>query len=186
MTPEFGMALDGLLRARADVVEGIVNGIDDEVWNPATDPKLAAELTARCASTCAPRNKAALQQRFGLAATPETPLFGVVSRLTSQKGLDLLLAACRGSSRQGAPARAARLGREGAGGRLRRRRARLHGRGRLRHSAMTRALAHLMQAGIGFHRRALALRALRPDPALRACAMARRRSSRASAASPTR
>jgi len=91
MTPEFGMALDGLLRARARVVEGIVNGIDDMVWNPATDPNLAQNYSA-LRIDMRPRNKAALQQRFGLAVSYEAPLFGVVSRLTSQKGLDLLLA----------------------------------------------------------------------------------------------
>jgi starch synthase len=92
MTPEFGMALDGLLRARADVVEGIVNGVDDLVWNPATDPNLVQNYSA-LRLELRPRNKAALQQRFGLTTSFETPLFGVVSRLTSQKGLDLLLAA---------------------------------------------------------------------------------------------
>jgi starch synthase len=92
MTPEFGMALDGLLRARADVVEGIVNGIDDLVWNPATDSNLVQNYSALHIEL-RPRNKAALQQRFGLTTSFETPLFGVVSRLTSQKGLDLLLAA---------------------------------------------------------------------------------------------
>ncbi|MGD0564994.1 MAG: glycogen synthase GlgA [Roseiarcus sp.] len=91
MTPEFGMALDGLLRARAGVVEGIVNGIDDTVWNPATDPNLAQNYSA-LRIDMRPRNKTALQQRFGLAVSYEAPLFGVVSRLTSQKGLDLLLA----------------------------------------------------------------------------------------------
>jgi starch synthase len=91
MTPEFGMALDGLLRARASVVEGIVNGIDDTVWNPATDPNLAQNYSA-LRIDMRPRNKTALQQRFGLTANFELPLFGVVSRLTSQKGLDLLLA----------------------------------------------------------------------------------------------
>jgi starch synthase len=91
LTPEFGMALDGLLRARASVVEGIVNGIDDTVWNPATDPNLAQNYSA-LRIDMRPRNKSALQQRFGLVASYETPLFGVVSRLTSQKGLDLLLA----------------------------------------------------------------------------------------------
>ncbi|MGD1036189.1 MAG: glycogen synthase GlgA [Roseiarcus sp.] len=91
MTPEFGMALDGLLRARASVVEGIVNGIDDMVWNPATDPNLAQNYSALRIDMRS-RNKAALQQRFGLTTSYEAPLFGVVSRLTSQKGLDLLLA----------------------------------------------------------------------------------------------
>jgi starch synthase len=92
MTPQFGMALDGLLRARAGDVEGIVNGIDDTVWNPATDPHLAQNYSA-LRIDMRPRNKTALQQRFALTASAETPLFGVVSRLTSQKGLDLLIAA---------------------------------------------------------------------------------------------
>ncbi len=92
MTPEFGMALDGLLRVRAGDVEGIVNGIDDTVWNPATDPNLAQNYSA-LRIDMRPRNKTALQQRFALTTSAETPLFGVVSRLTSQKGLDLLIAA---------------------------------------------------------------------------------------------
>ncbi|MGO9768891.1 MAG: glycogen synthase GlgA [Roseiarcus sp.] len=90
MTPEFGMALDGLLRVRAADVDGIVNGIDDTVWNPATDPNLAQNYSA-LRIDMRPRNKSVLQQRFGLTTSYETPLFGVVSRLTSQKGLDLLL-----------------------------------------------------------------------------------------------
>ena len=101
MTPAFGMALDGLLRARAGVVEGIVNGIDDMVWNPATDPNLAQNYSA-LRIDMRPRNKAALQQRFGLTTSYETPLFGVVSRLTSQKGLDLLLDALPGLVAKGA------------------------------------------------------------------------------------
>ncbi len=90
MTTEFGMALDGMLRARASVVEGIVNGIDDSVWNPATDPVLAVNYSALRIDMRA-RNKAALQQRLGLAVSAAPPLFGVISRLTLQKGLDLLL-----------------------------------------------------------------------------------------------
>ena len=90
MTTEFGMALDGLLRARASVVEGIVNGIDDSVWNPATDPELAVNYSALRIDMRV-RNKAALQQRLGLAVSAAPPLFGVISRLTLQKGLDLLL-----------------------------------------------------------------------------------------------
>jgi starch synthase len=90
MTPESGMALDGLLRARAGVVEGIVNGIDDAVWNPAADPELAVNYSALRIDMRS-RNKGALQQRFGLAVAPGPPLFGVISRLTLQKGLDLLL-----------------------------------------------------------------------------------------------
>ena len=92
MTPEFGMALEGLLVSRASVVEGIVNGIDDEVWNPDTDPALAQNYSAlRIEQRSA--NSAALRQRMGLTPAPDSPLFGVVSRLSSQKGLDLLLEA---------------------------------------------------------------------------------------------
>jgi starch synthase len=90
MTTEFGMALDGLLRVRASVVEGIVNGIDDSVWNPATDAELVVNYSALRIDMRV-RNKAALQQRLGLAVSAAPPLFGVVSRLTLQKGLDLLL-----------------------------------------------------------------------------------------------
>ncbi|MDE3176375.1 MAG: glycogen synthase GlgA [Pseudomonadota bacterium] len=95
LTPEFGMALDGLLRARAADVEGIVNGIDDEIWNPETDPTLAKTYSALRLEDRAV-NRAALQAKFALGPAPDAPLFGVVSRLTSQKGLDLLLACMPG------------------------------------------------------------------------------------------
>jgi starch synthase len=91
-TAEAGMGLDGLIRGRADRVSGILNGVDVEVWNPATDANLparydAGRLEARRA------NKAALCAELGLAFEPDTPLFVVISRLGWQKGLDLLLAA---------------------------------------------------------------------------------------------
>ncbi len=95
MTPEFGMALDGLLRARASVVVGIVNGIDDVVWNPAIDAALAQNYSALRIDMRV-RNKTALQSRMGLTPGAERPLFGVVSRLSDQKGLDLLLQALPG------------------------------------------------------------------------------------------
>ncbi|MGC9269349.1 glycogen synthase GlgA [Acidiphilium sp.] len=89
-TPDGGMGLDGLIRARAAVMHGILNGLDTDTWNPATDPALAARfdidtLAARSA------NKAALQARMGLDARPGTMLCGVVSRLAGQKGIDLIL-----------------------------------------------------------------------------------------------
>ena len=90
MTPEFGMALDGLLRARADVVHGILNGIDDTIWNPATDPALTQNYNAMRIDM-RPRNKIALQSKMGLTPSVDRPLFAVVSRLSHQKGLDLLL-----------------------------------------------------------------------------------------------
>jgi starch synthase len=84
------MGMDGLLRARRSVLRGILNGIDDMVWNPATDAHLAAQFDVNRLPARA-GNKAALQLRFGLEPDPTRPLFGVVSRLTSQKGIDLLL-----------------------------------------------------------------------------------------------
>ena len=66
LTPEFGMALDGLLRTRAAAVQGIVNGIDDTVWNPATDGAIAQTFTAMRIDMRV-RNKTALQTRMGLA-----------------------------------------------------------------------------------------------------------------------
>jgi starch synthase len=100
-TPEGGMGLDGLLRHRADVLTGILNGIDDTVWNPATDEHLAATFDARNLPRRA-ANKAALQARFGLDAEPKTFLLGVVSRLTLQKGMDVLASALPALIGQGA------------------------------------------------------------------------------------
>jgi starch synthase len=88
-TAAYGMGLEGLLQARSGVMHGILNGIDDAAWDPARDADLvqpydAHELKLRAA------NKRALCQRFGLDPG-EGPVFAVVSRLTWQKGLDLLV-----------------------------------------------------------------------------------------------
>jgi starch synthase len=91
-TPEGGMGMDGLLRGRADRLSGIANGIDTSVWDPAQDPYIAMPYDAHRIGARA-ANKAALQQRLQLTPTPDAPLFGVVSRLSWQKGLDVLLAA---------------------------------------------------------------------------------------------
>ena len=88
MTPEFGMGMEGVIDARRDVLSGIVNGIDDVMWNPATDTAITPYKTAAGKS----KNKAALQTEFGLNKS-NGPLCVVVSRLTEQKGLDLLLQA---------------------------------------------------------------------------------------------
>ena len=88
--PEAGMGFDGILRARAGVLSGILNGIDTTVWNPATDPMLAAWYGGPTPEEHA-INKAALLARFGLPGDLDAPLFGVVSRLTGQKGIDILL-----------------------------------------------------------------------------------------------
>jgi starch synthase len=92
LTPEGGMGLDGLLRKRANVVSGILNGIDEDVWNPATDVHLPQPYNAQRIDN-RPRNKTVLQKRMDLAPRPDAPLFGLVSRLSWQKGVDLLLGA---------------------------------------------------------------------------------------------
>ncbi len=94
MTPEFGMALDGLLRSRASVLHGILNGIDDTVWNPAADSALAQTFSSLRIDLRV-RNKTALQSKLGLTPSADRPLFAVVSRLSHQKGLDLLLPSLR-------------------------------------------------------------------------------------------
>ena len=89
---EMGMGLEGLLRHRSPVLTGILNGIDTAVWGPATDRHLVAQYDAQRIGERA-RNKAALRQRFSLSDDAAGPLVAVVSRLTWQKGMDLLLAA---------------------------------------------------------------------------------------------
>jgi starch synthase len=84
-----GCGLDGLLRARSAVLSGIRNGIDVDVWNPETDPRIASIYGLSSLPARAP-NKAALQRRFGLAPDPDRLLFAVVGRMAWQKGLDLL------------------------------------------------------------------------------------------------
>lgn len=91
LTPEYGQRLDPLLRDRRDRLFGVLNGIDIELYNPATDPHIAAQydvnsLEARGA------NKAALQADARLPVRPDVPLIGIVSRLIDQKGFDLIAA----------------------------------------------------------------------------------------------
>ncbi|TCP93699.1 starch synthase [Sphingomonas sp. PP-CE-1A-559] len=88
---EFGMGLEGLINDRAGRVTGIVNGIDPAVWNPETDASLPARYTAR---TLARRrtNKRTIETLFGLD-TGDGPIFTVISRLTWQKGMDVLAGA---------------------------------------------------------------------------------------------
>lgn len=87
---EGGMGLGGLLRERSKDLSGILNGIDTTVWNPETDPHIAARFSAKELEFRA-ANKAALQRRLGLDLAPDALLLGVISRLSWQKGLDLLL-----------------------------------------------------------------------------------------------
>jgi starch synthase len=95
LTPEWGVGLDGALRARAADYVGILNGIDTSVWDPASDPYLAAPFTAED-RTGKRLNKRALLERVGLPVgddVMERPLVGLVSRLVDQKGIDLIVTA---------------------------------------------------------------------------------------------
>lgn len=89
LTPEFGMGLDGLLRARQSDLVGILNGIDLDIWDPVSDPALTKPYGVRTLKSKS-ANRAAVEDRFGLTPS-DGPIFCVISRLTSQKGLDLLL-----------------------------------------------------------------------------------------------
>jgi starch synthase len=93
-TVEGGMGMDGLIRERADDLIGIVNGIDTTVWDPGADPYLVSNYTARNLNR-RQTNKAAVEERFGLVRG-DGPLFSVVSRLTWQKGVDVLVDAVPG------------------------------------------------------------------------------------------
>ena len=90
-TPEYGEGLEGILRARGAELSGIINGIDKDLFNPHTDPLLPARYQrgqmqgkARC--------KAALQEKLGLEVRGDVPLFAMVTRMTEQKGFDLVAA----------------------------------------------------------------------------------------------
>jgi starch synthase len=87
-----GFGLEGLLHFRRDVLTGILNGIDTAVWNPQTDPYLVRRYSATTLDYKS-LNKAPLQRRLNLALEPDVPLLGMVSRLTHQKGIDILLEA---------------------------------------------------------------------------------------------
>jgi starch synthase len=94
-TPGQGAGLDWLLRARSDRLAGITNGVDYDVWNPETDPHLAAHFSADDMSgkrEC----KLDLLRRFGLPEEPERPIIAIISRLVAQKGYDLIRQAARG------------------------------------------------------------------------------------------
>jgi starch synthase len=100
-TSAFGAGLDGLLRQRADRLSGILNGVDTDTWNPATDaylpqPYSAATLARKKA------NKLALQEQMQLPPDAARPLIGMIGRLVDQKGFDLVLDAWPQLARQGA------------------------------------------------------------------------------------
>ncbi|TWJ32768.1 glycogen synthase GlgA [Geobacter argillaceus] len=88
-SPEFGWDLEGVVRERAADLVGILNGVDDDEWNPEADPLIPANYSAADLSgkrLC----KESLQRTFGLPVRPEVPLLGMVGRLVKQKGIDVL------------------------------------------------------------------------------------------------
>ncbi|MFA5353988.1 MAG: glycogen synthase GlgA [Thermodesulfovibrionales bacterium] len=88
-TPEGGYGLEGVVRGRHPDLSGILNGVDYDAWNPETDSHIAATYSASDRTGKA-LCKAELQRRFGLPVRPDVPVFGLVSRLVHQKGIDVL------------------------------------------------------------------------------------------------
>lgn len=89
-TPHFGFGLEGLLNYRADVLSGILNGVDDKQWNPSKDERIAQNYSSRSL----PRktvNKTSLQAAMGLPQNTDIPLIGAIGRMVEQKGYDLIL-----------------------------------------------------------------------------------------------
>ncbi len=91
-TPAYGCGLDGLLRHRADRLTGILNGIDERIWNPASDSHLVRPFGARRFADKL-ENKLALQQETGLPASADIPVIGFVGRAVEQKGIDIIISA---------------------------------------------------------------------------------------------
>jgi len=89
-TLEQGCGMDGVLRLRNNVLTGLLNGIDTNDWNPATDDRIPHTYSVTSLSGKA-KSKAQLQREMGLAIEPKSPLFCMVSRLTDQKGIDMVM-----------------------------------------------------------------------------------------------
>ncbi|HTJ65806.1 MAG TPA: glycogen synthase GlgA [Alphaproteobacteria bacterium] len=89
-TPEAGMGLDGMIRARGDTLRGILNGLDTDGWDPEKDTHIAAQF-GQAKLPLRSLNKTAIQTELGLELGGDAPLFGMVTRLTWQKGVDMLL-----------------------------------------------------------------------------------------------
>jgi len=90
LTPEFGCGLEDFLKTRKSVIQGIVNGLDVEKWDPETDPEIAQNFSMDDLSK-RPINKFDLQQEFNLVQNENIPLLTLVSRMDAQKGIDIAL-----------------------------------------------------------------------------------------------
>jgi starch synthase len=90
LTDYYGEKLNHILDYRGVAYSGIVNGIDYETWSPQTDKNIPFNYSSKNVSTGKAKNKEALQEQFGLPKNPNVPVIGIVSRLSEQKGLDLI------------------------------------------------------------------------------------------------
>ncbi|MCQ2002729.1 glycogen synthase GlgA [Rhizobium sp. NRK18] len=144
LQPEFGMGLEGLIAARVSSLHGIVNGIDTDIWNPETDKHIEANFSVGDLSERS-KNRRALAGRFGLD-DDNGPLFCVISRLTWQKGMDVLIDVVDDIVRQGGKLAVLGAGEFAIEGALLAAASRYRGRVGM---ALTydEPLSHLMQAG---------------------------------------
>ena len=95
--PEYGFRMDGILRYRSADLSGILNGVDTEIWNPATDKLIASQYSVKTLDKKA-INKEALQKRMGLPVDATIPLVGIITRLAEQKGISELFGPAYGSA----------------------------------------------------------------------------------------
>ena len=94
---EYGFRMDGILRFRSGQLTGILNGVDTDIWNPKTDTAIPFQYDTRTLAKKA-KNKEALQQQMGLALDPHIPLFGMITRLSDQKGIAELFGPAYGAA----------------------------------------------------------------------------------------
>ncbi|MFC6445005.1 glycogen synthase GlgA [Shinella zoogloeoides] len=143
-TPEYGMGLEGLINARVADLDGIVNGIDTAVWNPETDPHIARPFAAGSLKKRAV-NRQALVERFNLD-DDDGPIFCIVSRLTWQKGIDIIAEVADWIVQQGGKLAVLGSGDQGLEGALLAAASRHRGRIGIV-IGYNEPLSHLMQAG---------------------------------------
>lgn len=89
-TPQYGAGLDDLLKYYAEKLSGIINGINEDEWNPATDKKIVSNYSAKDIQN-KQNNKCSLQKEISLPVDNDIPLFSIVSRIAEQKGIDLII-----------------------------------------------------------------------------------------------
>ena len=161
-TPEFGCGMEGVVQTRADDLSGLINGVDDAVWNPETDARIPARYSAANLGgkqVC----RAELLRQCGFDPLFKGPIFGMICRLAEQKGVDLVLENSRTSS-PGASAGWSSSAKARRGSRLAFARSRPSRRQGLHERAPRRGDEPPDRGGKRLLPHAVALRALRPEP----------------------